>query len=77
MPDIARWFARLAQQLIIEWIPKEDPMVQRLLASREDIFTGYSQEGFEAAIATHFTVERREDLRGSLRTLYLLRRLED
>ena len=74
LPDIAEWFAGLAERLIIEWIPKEDPMVVRLLASREDVFADYSQDGFEAAIAPHFTVERRESLRGSVRTLYLLHR---
>ena len=72
--DIASWFSQLAERLIVEWIPKEDPMVVRLLASREDVFADYSQDGFEAAIGAHFTVERRESLRGSLRTLYLLRR---
>ena len=74
LADIAAWFAQLANRLIIEWIPKEDPMVVRLLSSREDVFADYSQDGFEAAIAPHFTIERRESLRGSVRTLYLLRR---
>ena len=77
LPAIAQWFAQLAHRLVLEWIPKEDPMVRRLLASREDVFAGYSQDGFEAAIAPYFTVERREALRGSLRTLYLLRRTGD
>ena len=74
LPDIAEYFSHLCERLIVEWIPKEDPMVVRLLASREDIFADYSQDSFEAAIAPYFSVERRESLRGSLRTLYLLRR---
>ena len=71
---IASWFACLCEHLVVEWIPKEDPMVQRLLAGREDVFGDYTQAGFEAAVAPHFSVERKEELRGSLRTLYLLRR---
>ena len=74
LPDVVAWFARLCDRLVIEWIPKDDPMVERLLASREDVFAEYTQDGFEAAVARHFTVERKEPLRGSLRTLYLLRR---
>ena len=74
LPDVAAWFAQLGRRLVIEWIPKEDPMVQRLLASREDVFDGYTQDGFESAIRPHFSIERKEELRGSLRTLYTLRR---
>lgn len=74
IPDIASWFATLCRRLIIEWVPKEDPMVQRLLASREDIFSGYGQESFEAAVEPHFAIEHREPVRGSVRTLYVLRR---
>jgi hypothetical protein len=72
LADIAAWFAGLARRLIVEWIPKDDPMVRRLLASREDIFSGYTQQGFEAAIAPHFTIERCEPVAGSLRSLYQL-----
>lgn len=75
LPDVAEWFASLCERLVVEWIPKDDPMVKRLLASREDIFDGYTTEGFEAAIAPHFTIEQREPLRGSVRTLYVLRRI--
>ena len=73
LAGIAEWFASLCRRLVIEWIPKDDPMVQRLLASREDVFADYTQDGFEAAIAPHFEVEARESVRGSLRTLYVLR----
>ena len=74
LADIAAWFASLCERLIVEWIPKDDPMVRRLLASREDVFDDYTQEGFEAAIAPHFSIETSEAVRGSLRTLYVLRR---
>ncbi|MGZ6372732.1 MAG: class I SAM-dependent methyltransferase, partial [Candidatus Limnocylindria bacterium] len=41
LPMISHLMARLSPHLIVEWIPKGDPMVQRLLAAREDIFAGY------------------------------------
>ncbi|MGH3665212.1 MAG: SAM-dependent methyltransferase [Egibacteraceae bacterium] len=69
---VAAWFRRLTSWLLVEWVPKSDVMVRRLLVSREDVFDGYTQEGFEAAVDPWFTVERREPLRGSERTLYLL-----
>ena len=74
LDDIAAWFATLCRRLVIEWVPKADPMVQRLLASREDVFADYTVERFEAAMTRHFAVERREDVRGSSRSLYVLRR---
>jgi hypothetical protein len=68
------WLASLGRSAIIEWIPKEDPMVQRLLASREDIFDGYSTAEFERAIKERFDVKQQHSLADSVRTLYLLER---
>lgn len=73
---VAAYFAALGRALAIEWVPKSDSQVQRLLATREDIFGGYTQEGFEQAFAQHFTRERTEPVRGTERVLYLLRRRE-
>ena len=74
---IARCFARLGRQLVIEFVPKNDSQVQRLLATRADIFPDYHRAGFEAAFAPHFETIAVRDVEGSERTLYLLRRRED
>ena len=74
LEDLFAWLAELAQTVVIEWIPKEDPMVQRLLASREDVFDDYHTEGFERAAARYFSVTRAEQVKDSLRTVYLLAR---
>ncbi|MBN2346321.1 MAG: class I SAM-dependent methyltransferase [Candidatus Aminicenantes bacterium] len=71
---IARLFGRLAEFLIIEFIPKNDSQVGRLLATREDVFPTYHAEGFEAAFGEYFTVVRRERVEQSDRLLYLMRR---
>ena len=76
LDDIATWFATLADRLVIEWVPKDDPMVQRLLATREDVFDDYTRDHFETAVLRHFRIERREEVRGSRRTLYVLHRSE-
>ncbi len=75
LPRIAGWFAELGRHLVIEWVPKDDPKVGDLLASREDVFPGYTPEGFEAAFRERFAIERTEPLRGSGRILYSMRRL--
>jgi ribosomal protein L11 methylase PrmA len=45
------WLISLAPTGIIEFPPKSDPMVQRLLSNREDIFPDYTEERFLQAIA--------------------------
>ena len=70
---VAEYLARLGGRLIIEFVPKSDSQVRRLLATREDIFPDYTREGFEGAFAGHFATERAEPVRDSERTLYLMR----
>jgi hypothetical protein len=72
LPSVAAWFAAVTRTLVIEWVPKEDPMVQRLLATREDVFDDYSLGDFEAAFEQYFVIRDRRPLEGSLRTLYVL-----
>ncbi|HUW96607.1 MAG TPA: SAM-dependent methyltransferase [Anaerolineae bacterium] len=71
---IADFLTRIGKSLIIEWVPKGDPQVGRLLASREDIFTTYTQEHFEATFAQHFQIAASEQLPDSDRTIYLMTR---
>ena len=72
---VAELFAQLADRVIVEFVPKDDPKVELLLANREDIFPDYSEAGFESAFKRHFEIEDRAAIPGSKRTLYLLRRL--
>lgn len=74
LPDVAAYFARLGKRVIIEFVPKEDSQVRRLLASRRDVFPSYDEAGFEAAFSGPFEIEVREPIAGTARTLYRLRR---
>jgi len=74
LPRVASFMASLAPWLAIEFVPREDPKVQQLLAHREDIFTGYTQANFESAFKTQYEIEGVEAIRESRRVLYLLRR---
>ena len=71
---IARFLQRLGRHLVVEFVPKEDSQVRRLLATREDIFPEYHLDGFEQAFAPYFRVIERLPLRESVRTLYLVER---
>lgn len=71
---LAEYLASLGRWLLIEFIPKEDPQVQRLLASRVDIFPQYSAGGFEPAFQEYFVTHRREPVGESGRWLYWMER---
>lgn len=70
---IADFFAGVARHLILEFVPKEDSQVRRLLATRPDIFPSYTIEGFEAAFSERFDIVERRPIAASARTLFLLR----
>jgi hypothetical protein len=70
---IAALFSGLCQTLIVEFIPKDDSQVQRLLATREDIFPNYHARSFEEEFVRFFSIERSEKIAQSGRILYLLK----
>lgn len=74
---VARCFARLARALVVEFVPKNDSQVQRLLATRADVFPDYHRAGFEAAFAPSFETLDVRAVEGSERSLYLMRRRSD
>jgi ribosomal protein L11 methylase PrmA len=71
---VAAFFAGLAPWLIIEFVPKSDSQVQRLLSTRDDIYPDYQREGFVAAFGKHFRVVRSDPVEGSERELFLMAR---
>jgi SAM-dependent methyltransferase len=71
---ISSYFKDLAPWLIIEFVPKTDSQVQRLLVSREDIFKQYTQNDFEDTFTQHFNIHKKQPIQGSQRCIYLLER---
>lgn len=71
---IAEFFSGICRNLIIEFVPKADSQVRKLLATREDVFPEYTMEGFEAAFADLFSLVKKEKIEGTERTLYLFRK---
>ena len=74
IPSVADFFAEMGKWVIVEFVPKGDSQVKRLLASRKDIFDTYSVEGFENAFQSVFSLEKKESIPGSDRILYLFKR---
>ena len=73
LPHVARYLSSLADHLIIEFVPKDDPQVQRLLRSRQDIFVDYTQAAFEAAFGRFFEIVDSAEIENCGRMLYLMK----
>jgi len=69
---IADFFNRICKSLIIEFVPRNDSQVQRLLLTREDIFPSYRKKAFEDGFRKHFRIQDSVKIRGSERILYLM-----
>jgi len=74
--NVAEFLVEIGKNLIIEFVPKTDSQVQRLLASRDDVFPGYTQAGFEEAFVRRFEVREQVRVGDSERTLYWMTRRE-
>jgi ribosomal protein L11 methylase PrmA len=64
------WIVNLAPSGVIEFVQKSDPTVQRMLALREDIFDGYTEEAFIAALASCSSILRSEQVSSAGRKLF-------
>lgn len=71
---IADFFSRICRTLVIEFVPKSDSQVQRLLATRTDIFDQYNQDTFEAVFGEYFRIENSCSIMESDRAMYLMRK---
>lgn len=70
---IAVFLSRLCRFLIIEFVPKNDSQVQKLLRSRDDIFPDYTREHFEEAFSRHFLILENQTVSDTQRTIYFMR----
>jgi len=71
---IAGFLHELGEHLIIEFIPKSDSQVKRLLLSRKDIFTDYTEEVFIKEFELFFNIKAKEKIIDSERMLFWLQR---
>ena len=64
------WLLDRAPTGVIEFVPREDAMVRKLLQLREDLFTDYDVEVFEALLSARARIHKSEPVSASGRTLY-------
>ena len=70
--QLADFFSDTGNWLIIEFVPKSDSQVKKLLQSRLDIFDEYTLEDFERVFETRFTIREKVKINESERHLYLM-----
>jgi ribosomal protein L11 methylase PrmA len=75
LPFVVEWLVKLAPRGVVEFVPKSDLMVQRMLRLRRDIFESYDNDHFEQALCCHARIVRRLELAPGGRTLYEFERL--
>ena len=73
LEKIRDFFAAAGRDLVVEFVPKEDSQVRRLLATREDIFADYTLENFLKVFLEKYALERQERIPGSERVICLMR----
>lgn len=71
--EIADWFSKLGEYLIIEFVPKDDSKVEKLLKTREDIFDNYNIKSFEKCFSEYFEILKKNNINKSKRIIYLMR----
>jgi hypothetical protein len=71
---IAEFFNQICKWLVIEFVPKNDSQVKRLLLTREDIFPDYTREVFETEFCKYFTILSTVGIRQTERTMYWMKR---
>lgn len=72
VPELLDWLASFGSDVLIEFVGRQDPMVQGLLRNREDDYADYDEACFEQFLTRSFEVARREKL-AAPRTLYYAR----
>jgi hypothetical protein len=68
--EVVTWLVGLAPNGIIEFVPKSDPMIQRLLRLREDIFDDYSNETFAQHLRARAKIVRVVEVSATGRRLF-------
>ena len=72
----AAFFATFSKTLIIEFPTREDSWVQSLLVRKREFinhFDFYNETEFERGYSEYFTIEKRQNIKGTHRILYLLK----
>lgn len=70
LDEIVSWLRSLQARVVVEFVDRDDPMVQCLLANKAIEHDDYTATRFEALLARHFVVRHRADVSTGTRRLY-------
>lgn len=70
---VVDFLENLCDNLIIEFVPKEDSQVRRLLSTREDVFDDYDENNFVKEFEKKFEIVEFDKISDTERTMYCMR----
>ncbi len=70
LPQVVKWLVEIAPVGIIEFVPKTDSTIQKMLALREDIFADYTEKSFADELSSCATIVQKQVVSESGRVLY-------
>lgn len=70
LADFLDWLAGLGTAVVIEFVGREDEMVQGLLANREDQYDDYALDNFRDLLSEKFQLRGEQALKGGRRNIF-------
>lgn len=70
MDDFIAWLAETGADVVIEFVDRDDPMVQALLKAKDEPYEDYGREPFRQALDRHFRVEEEAEIIPGRRWVY-------
>ena len=70
IPQVVEWIVGLAPTGVVEFVQKDDPTVQRMLALRQDVFSAYGEAAFTAALNRHARIVEAKTVSAAGRKLF-------
>ena len=72
LADFIDWLASLGASVVIEFVGREDEMVEALLANREDQYDDYTLATFRGLLAEKFRIRDEAPLKSGRRTIFFV-----
>jgi hypothetical protein len=70
LAEVIAWLAGLGSELVIEFVTRDDPMVQHLLRNKQQTYDDYTAENFERCLGDAFQIGRSTELPSARRRIY-------
>ncbi len=72
LPRVVETLHRIAPSGVVEWVDKQDAMVQRMLRNRTDVFEDYTWDVFRSELERRFNIVKTVETHNGARRLCLL-----